>query len=75
MLDHFILQMSTSLFLQSERMDISVGKAKMPAAMLNIFNTLIILILIPIMDRIVYPFLAKIGRSPSHLQRIGTLQV
>ena len=67
--------MSTSLFLQSERMDISVGKAKMPAAMLNIFNTLIILILIPIMDRIVYPFLAKIGRSPSHLQRIGTSRV
>ncbi|KAL4230745.1 hypothetical protein ACF0H5_011120 [Mactra antiquata] len=64
-------QMSTSLFLQSERMNISVGNAKLPAAMLNIFNTLIILILIPIMDRIVYPCLAKYGRSPSHLQRIG----
>ena len=49
-----------------------MGKAKMPAAMLNLFNILIILILIPFMDRIVYPFLAKIGRSPSHLQRIGT---
>ena len=49
-----------------------MGKAKMPAAMLNLFNILIILILIPFMDKIVYPFLAKIGRSPSHLQRIGT---
>ena len=67
----FILQMSTSLFLQSERMDIRVGNAKMPAAMLNIFNTIIILILIPIMDRIVYPLLAKFNRSPSHLQRMG----
>ncbi|XP_060577715.1 solute carrier family 15 member 4-like [Ruditapes philippinarum] len=64
-------QMSTSLFLQSERMNISVGDAKLPAAMLNIFNTLIILILIPIMDRIVYPLLAKYGKSPTHLQRIG----
>ena len=53
-------------------MDISVGKAKIPAAMLNLFNIFIILILIPFMDRIVYPFLVKIGRSPSHLQRIGT---
>lgn len=52
-------------------MNIYIGDAKMPAALLNIFNTIIILILIPIMDRIVYPFLAKINRSPSHLQRIG----
>lgn len=64
-------QMSTSLFLQSERLDISVGDAKLPAAMLNIFNTVIILILIPIMDLIVYPLLAKFDRSPTHLQRIG----
>ncbi|CAG2248769.1 PHT [Mytilus edulis] len=64
-------QMQSSFFLQSERMNIYIGDAKMPAALLNIFNTIIILILIPIMDRIVYPFLAKINRSPSHLQRIG----
>lgn len=64
-------QMSTSLFLQSERMNISVGDTKLPAALLNIFNTLIILVLIPIMDLIVYPALAKCGKSPTHLQRIG----
>lgn len=64
-------QMSTSLFLQSERMNISVGQAKLPAAVLNVFNTIIILILIPIMDKLVYPLLAKHGRSPTHLQRIG----
>ncbi|KAH3862535.1 solute carrier family 15 member 4-like isoform X2 [Dreissena polymorpha] len=64
-------QMSTSLFLQSERMDITVNGAKLPAAILNIFNTLIILVMIPIMDRIVYPTLAKYGKSPTHLQRMG----
>ena len=67
--------MSTSLFLQSERLDISVGDAKLPAAMLNIFNTVIILILIPIMDLIVYPLLAKFDRSPTHLQRIGNMSL
>ncbi|KAL3877174.1 hypothetical protein ACJMK2_034920 [Sinanodonta woodiana] len=64
-------QMSTSLFLQSERMDIRVGGEPLPAALLNVFNTLIILILIPIMDRVVYPLLSKYGRSPTHLQKIG----
>lgn len=64
-------QMQSSFFLQSERMNIYIGDAKMPAALLNIFNTIIILILIPIMDRVVYPCLAKINRSPTHLQRIG----
>ncbi|KAL4232605.1 hypothetical protein ACF0H5_007295 [Mactra antiquata] len=64
-------QMSTSLFLQSERMNLYLGSAKMPAAILNIFNTIIILILIPIMDRVVYPCLAKFNKSPTHLQRIG----
>ncbi|OWF40362.1 solute carrier family 15 member 4-like [Mizuhopecten yessoensis] len=64
-------QMQSTFFLQSERMDVMVGDVKMPAAVLNIFNTVIILILIPIIDRVIYPLLAKYGRSPSHLQRIG----
>ncbi|KAK3591726.1 hypothetical protein CHS0354_019495 [Potamilus streckersoni] len=64
-------QMGTSLFLQSERMDISIGGKQMPVALLNIFNTIIILILIPIMDRIIYPLLAKFDRNPTHLQRMG----
>jgi len=65
------LQMSTSLLLQSTVMDISVNGHNLPAAILNIFNTLIILLLIPIMDRIVYPALTKCGRMPTHLQRMG----
>lgn len=64
-------QMQSTFFLQSERMDVMVGDVKMPAAVLNVFNTVIILVLIPIIDRGIYPLLAKHGRSPSHLQRIG----
>ena len=65
--------MQSSFFLQSERMSVYVGDAKMPAALLNIFNTIIILILIPIMDRLVYPALAKMNIYPTHLQRIGMI--
>lgn len=63
--------MQSTFFLQSERMDVTVGSIKMPVAVLNVFNTVIILVLIPVMDRGIYPLLAKFGRSPSHLQRIG----
>lgn len=64
-------QMSTTFYLQTERLNIQVGKVNLPVAALNIFNTLIILILIPIMDRIVYPFLTKYNKKPTQLQRIG----
>ena len=52
-------------------MDIKIGSASLPVAVLNIFNTIIIIVLIPIMESLVYPFLDKIHRSPSHLQRMG----
>ncbi|KAK3089417.1 hypothetical protein FSP39_003469 [Pinctada imbricata] len=64
-------QMQTTFFLQSERLNVQLGDVKMPAAALNVFNTIIILILIPIVDRIILPLMAKFGRSPTHLQRIG----
>ncbi|XP_052070570.1 solute carrier family 15 member 4-like [Mytilus californianus] len=64
-------QMGTTFFLQSERMDIKLGSGNVPVAVLNIFDTIIIIILIPIMQTVVYPFLAKINKSPSHLQRMG----
>jgi len=52
-------------------MDIKIGSASLPVAVLNIFDTIIIIVLIPIMESLVYPFLDKIHRSPSHLQRMG----
>lgn len=64
-------QMQSTFFLQGERMDAQLGSLTMPIAVLNVFNTVIILILIPIMDKVVYPFMAKYNRSPTHLQRIG----
>ena len=63
--------MSTTYYLQGERMDIKIGSASLPVAVLNIFDTIIIIVLIPIMESLVYPFLDKIHRSPSHLQRMG----
>ncbi|CAG2201532.1 PHT [Mytilus edulis] len=61
----------TTFFLQGERMDLKVGSSNVPVAVLNIFDTIIIIVLIPTMESFVYPFLAKINRSPSHLQRMG----
>ncbi|KAL4232606.1 hypothetical protein ACF0H5_007296 [Mactra antiquata] len=63
-------QMSSTLYLQSERMNLFVGDVKMPAALLSIFDTIIILILIPLME-IIYRQLEKIDKNPTHLQRIG----
>ncbi|XP_048760879.2 solute carrier family 15 member 4-like isoform X2 [Ostrea edulis] len=64
-------QMQSTFFLQGERMDAKIGSVTMPIAVLNVFNTIIILILIPIMDKLIYPLMAKYNRSPTHLQRIG----
>ncbi|XP_064595615.1 solute carrier family 15 member 4-like isoform X2 [Liolophura sinensis] len=64
-------QMSSTFFLQSVRMDVRIGSLVTPAAALNLFNVVIILILIPFLDIIVYPCLARVGRKPSLLQRIG----
>ncbi|PVD39570.1 hypothetical protein C0Q70_02205 [Pomacea canaliculata] len=64
-------QMTTTFFFQGERMDVRVGGINIPASGLNAFNTIIIIILIPIVDRGLYPFLQRIGRPLTHLQRMG----
>lgn len=63
--------MQSTFFLQGERMNAELGSITVPIAVLNVFNTVIILVLIPIMDKFIYPLLAKHNRSPTHLQRIG----
>lgn len=70
---YFYLQMQSTFFLQSERMDIKIGDFQLPAAFLNAFNTIMILLFVPLMDRLVYPLLKKINRHPSNLQRIGNI--
>ncbi|XP_041362213.1 solute carrier family 15 member 4-like [Gigantopelta aegis] len=64
-------QMSSTFFLQGERLNVAVGNGKLPVAILNDFDTLAILLLIPIVDRLVYPFFTRIGRPLTHLKRIG----
>ncbi|BFZ17940.1 hypothetical protein BsWGS_20979 [Bradybaena similaris] len=65
-------QMSNTFFAQSERMDIRVGDGGyIPAAALNVFNTVSIIILIPIVDRLIYPCFEKIKRPLTYLKRIG----
>lgn len=63
-------QMTSTFFLQGELMNASLGKTTMPIAALNIFNVVIILVLIPIMDRI-YNLLEEKNYRLTALQRIG----
>ncbi|GMH40120.1 hypothetical protein BSKO_08024 [Bryopsis sp. KO-2023] len=43
----------------------------MPAASVTLFDTLIIVIMIPIYDQILIPILTKFNKQPTNLQRIG----
>ena len=51
--------MSTTFFNQGCQMDLSLGSLTMPVTALNLFNTIIIIILIPTMDFFVYPALSR----------------
>ncbi|CAC5373165.1 SLC15A3_4 [Mytilus coruscus] len=64
-------QTSSTFFLQSERLDISIWSKKVPIAVLESFDNIAILLLIPIMVIFIYPLLERINRSPSLLQRMG----
>ncbi|CAH1794597.1 unnamed protein product [Owenia fusiformis] len=64
-------QMQTTFLLQGERMDLRLGSFIFPAASLSLFNTIIIIILVPIVDRFFYPLLERCGRKITLLQRIG----
>ncbi|XP_076459423.1 solute carrier family 15 member 4-like [Babylonia areolata] len=64
-------QMQSTFFLQGERMDLHIGESQVPVAMLNAFNTIAIMLLIPLLDRVVYPCFHRIGHPLSHLHRIG----
>ncbi|KAK3591711.1 hypothetical protein CHS0354_019476 [Potamilus streckersoni] len=64
-------QMSTSLFLQSERLDLSFGDVTIPPAFLIYFNAIMLVLFIPLMDFVIYPLLIRCDKSPSYIQRIG----
>ena len=64
--------MANTFFAQAERMDVRLGGGvNIPAAALNAFNTIGIIVLIPLVDKVVYPFFERIGRPLTYLKRIG----
>ncbi|XP_012943053.1 solute carrier family 15 member 4 [Aplysia californica] len=64
-------QMQTSYFVQAERMDVRVGGVLIPAAILGSFNNFVMVIMVPVLDRIVYPFMNRIGFPLKPLRRVG----
>ncbi|CAG9466836.1 unnamed protein product [Pedinophyceae sp. YPF-701] len=68
-------QMGSLFVIQGEQMDrrVRVGglDLKFPAASMSAVDTISIIVLIPIYDQLVLPFLGRIGRKPTQLQRMG----
>lgn len=63
--------MANSFLLQGERLDLSVGGFTVPVASLTIFDAASVLLLVPLLDRIVFPLLDRWGLRPSLLKKIG----
>ena len=68
------MQMGSFFVEQGTQMDRRMfgGKLQIPAASLALFNTISIIALIPVYDRVLVPALRYFGRQISLLQRIGT---
>ncbi|XP_022099272.1 solute carrier family 15 member 4-like [Acanthaster planci] len=65
------VQNSTTFLLQGERMRLAYSGFTVPVAAINLVNIGIILVLIPFVDRVFYPFMARIGYPLTKLKRIG----
>eukprot|EP00462_Mataza_sp_D1_P018959 CAMPEP_0175132628 /NCGR_PEP_ID=MMETSP0087-20121206/7173_1 /TAXON_ID=136419 /ORGANISM="Unknown Unknown, Strain D1" /LENGTH=505 /DNA_ID=CAMNT_0016414989 /DNA_START=189 /DNA_END=1706 /DNA_ORIENTATION=- len=65
-------QMSTTFFNQGCQMDLRLpGGVMTPVAALSLFDTIIVIVLIPLLDRVAYPLLHRCGYHPTLLQKIG----
>ena len=64
-------QLSTAFQNQGCQMNRTVGTIEVPIAALQAFDTIAVLALVPVFDRIVYPAFARMGRPLTLLQRIG----
>ncbi|XP_035669051.1 solute carrier family 15 member 5-like [Branchiostoma floridae] len=66
-------QIPTTFFLQAMRLNLDVGSTGivLPIAALNLFAIIPILLLVPLMDRVVYPMLEMCNIRPSPLKRMG----
>jgi len=63
-------QMSTVFQNQGCQMDLSLGEIQMPVSALNVFDTIAILLLVPLFDQFVYPFFKKMGLPLTMLMKI-----
>lgn len=53
-------------------MDLSMGpRFSITAASLQAFDTIAIIILVPLYDRALIPFLRRYNAAPTYLQRVG----
>ncbi|KAK6922071.1 Proton-dependent oligopeptide transporter family [Dillenia turbinata] len=69
-----LAQLSTFSVQQAASMDTKLGSLKVPPASLPIFPVVFIMILAPVYDHFIIPFMRKLTKSEmgiSHLQRIG----
>lgn len=64
-------QMSTTWFNQGCQMDLRIQGFTVPVAALSLFDTVVIVIMIPLLDTVVYPLLRRCGINLTLLQKIG----
>ncbi|RLN64587.1 hypothetical protein BBJ29_003287 [Phytophthora kernoviae] len=68
-------QMNSNFVVQGCQMDLRVkgnDGVLLSSAMLNVVDSGVILIFIPVFDRLLYPFLTKLGIYPTLLRKVGT---
>lgn len=56
-------------------MNLELAGAEIPVSALSCFDTLSILMLVPVFDQFLYPYMKKIGYPLTMLQKIGTCEV
>ena len=67
-------QLSTLFIIQGASMDLRMGHFKIPPASLTVIELLSVVVLVPVYDFLLVPFVAKITKNPTGftaLQRIG----
>jgi peptide/histidine transporter 3/4 len=64
-------QMSTAFQNQGCQMNLNMGTIQVPVSALNAFDTIAILLMVPLFDLYLYPYMKKIGHPPTMLGKIG----
>lgn len=64
-------QTKTAFQLQGCQMDSKIGSFQLPISAMNIFNNLSILILVPVFEQFLYPYIKSTGYNLSMLKKMG----